>query len=167
MCLAPYMSASCTQTERTVFTNDSGWGVAPVICYESIYGDYVADYIRNGANVIFIVTNHGWWGNTPGHRQHLQYASLRAIETRKDIARSANTGISAFIDQKGMIHQATSYWEPAVIRQDVLFNDYTTFYIRYGDIIGRVCILLAIVTLLITIISKFTGNFYFRRSKMR
>ncbi|OFY68588.1 MAG: apolipoprotein N-acyltransferase, partial [Bacteroidetes bacterium RIFOXYA12_FULL_33_9] len=84
-----------TQKERTVFKSlDDTVGVAPVICYESVYGEFVSDYVKNGADLIFIITNDGWWEDTPGYKHHLSYASLRAIETRRSIARSANTGIS-------------------------------------------------------------------------
>lgn len=126
-----------TQATRDVFFSLNGVGVAPVICYESVFGDYVADYIRNGAQTIFIITNDGWWGNTPGHVQHLHYASLRAIETRRSIARSANTGISCFINQRGDILQATAYDQPATVRGQVTLNSAQTFYVRYGDLIGR------------------------------
>ncbi|MCK9617540.1 MAG: apolipoprotein N-acyltransferase [Lentimicrobiaceae bacterium] len=113
--------------------------IAPIICYESVYGEYVASFVRNGAELIFVITNDGWWGNTPGHRQHLTFSSLRAIETRRSIARSANTGISAFVNQRGDITQATPYWTPAVIKQQINANDTITFYVRYGDFIGRAC----------------------------
>lgn len=89
------------QRERSVFESGST-KIAPVICYESIYGNYIGDYIRNGAEAIFIMTNDGWWDDTPGYHQHLAYGILRAIEFRKPIARSANTGISCFVDAKGM-----------------------------------------------------------------
>lgn len=112
--------------------------VAPVICYESIYGDFVTGYIRNGAQLIFIITNDGWWEDTPGHRQHLQYARLRAIETRRSIARSANTGISAFINQRGDILMATSYWEPRVISHTLNATNRKTFYVRFGDYLGNI-----------------------------
>ncbi len=125
--------------ERTVFTRESdGLKIAPVICYESVYGEYVTEYINKGANLIFVITNDGWWGNTPGHRQHLTFSKLRAIETRRSVARSANTGISCFIDQCGDISQATDYWVPAVIRQKINANDAITFYVRYGNYIARV-----------------------------
>src|SRR5690606_15737264 len=88
-----------SQEEPSVFYSQIGIGAAPVICYESIWGDYVADYIRKGAQFIAIVTNDGWWGNTSGKDQHLLYAKLRAIENRRWVARSANTGISGFINQ--------------------------------------------------------------------
>ena len=66
------------------------------------------DYVRSGADLLSIITNDGWWKDTPGYRQHLTYASLRAIETRRAIARSANTGTSAFVDVLGNILQPTS-----------------------------------------------------------
>ena len=120
---------------------------APVICYESVYGDYVGSYIRRGANLICIITNDGWWSDTPGYRQHLQYARLRAIEHRRSIARSANTGISCFIDQTGTVYQKTEWWVPAVIRQEVNLNDELTFYSRVGDFPGRIGLLTALLLL--------------------
>lgn len=91
--------------------------VAPSICYESVYGDFMSEYIRKGAEVICIITNDGWWGNTPGHKQHLSYAKLRAIETRKQVIRCANTGISGFIDEFGNISQAQPYWESPLLTE--------------------------------------------------
>ncbi|MDR0438485.1 MAG: apolipoprotein N-acyltransferase [Bacteroidales bacterium] len=134
---------------REVFISQYGTPpFAPVICYESIYGDFVAGFVRNGAQFLCIITNDGWWGNTPGHRQHMRYAKLRAIETRRDIARCANTGISAFINQRGDVSQATPYWEEAVIAQNVKANSKITFYVKYGDYIGRISLFLAGILLL-------------------
>jgi apolipoprotein N-acyltransferase len=136
-----------TQRERSVFSSGSG-KVAPVICYESVFGEYVTGYIRKGAQAIFIMTNDGWWDDTAGHRQHLRFASLRAIETRRPIARSANTGISAFINQRGDISQATRYDEPIAIKSDIAFNDATTFYVVWGDMIARIAVFTTILLLL-------------------
>jgi len=133
--------------ERTVFIRPGdSLKIAPVICYESVFGSYVTQYIRKGANLIFVITNDGWWGNTPGHRQHFTFSQLRAIETRRSIARSANTGISAFIDQRGDVFQETKYWEPAVIRQAINANDEITFYVKHGDYIARLSAFTAIST---------------------
>ena len=132
--------------ERKVFTHQGGlFRVAPVICYESVYGEFVAGYVRNGANIIFIITNDGWWGDSPGHRQHLEFAKLRAIETRRSIARSANTGISAFFDQRGDIYQATPYVEQAAIRQSLTLNETKTFYVKNGDYLARISAFLSII----------------------
>lgn len=142
------------QEERTVFVNEQGTGVAPAICYESIYGDFMTSYIRNGADLIFIITNDGWWGNSPGHKQHLQYAVLRAIETRRSIARSANTGISAFINQRGDILQPTEYGEQKVIKSTIKANEELTFYTQYGDFIARTAVWLAAFVLLAGFVKK-------------
>jgi len=144
-----------TQPEREAFTSEVA-AVAPVICYESIFGEYFADYIRKpaSANVVFIMTNDGWWDHTAGHRQHLAFASLRAIETRRAIARSANTGISAFINQRGDIEQPTAYEEAVAIRQKIYLNSEETFYVRWGDLIARVAIFTSIILLLNTFVKS-------------
>lgn len=126
------------QDKPSVFYSQSGIGAAPVICYESIWGEYVGDYVKQGAQFIAIITNDGWWGNTSGKDQHLLYAKLRSIETRRWIARSANTGISAFINQRGDIVQQTKWWVPAVLKSDINLNSTLTFYTKHGDYIARV-----------------------------
>ena len=133
------------QEERGVFTGTDGTKVAPVICYESIYGEYLNDYIKNGAELIFVITNDGWWRDTPGYKQHNQYARLRAIETRRSVARAAKTGISGFIDPKGRFYQQTPWWEEAVIKQQIPKNDKLTFYVRNGDYLGRLAVFLMIL----------------------
>jgi apolipoprotein N-acyltransferase len=122
--------------------------IAPVICYESIFGEFVSEYVSKGASLIFIITNDGWWGNTPGFRQHLLYGRLRAIETRRSIARSGNTGISCFINQRGDIIQSTAWWKPDVIKGVINRNSRKTFYVRNGDIIGRVSCCISILLLI-------------------
>ena len=118
------------------------------VCYESVYGEYYTQYIRQGAKAMTIITNDAWWGDTPGYRQHLSYASLRAIETRRAIARCANTGISAIISPSGEILQPTPWWEPAVIKSQIPLRDDITFFVRNGDITGRICSFIFILLLL-------------------
>ncbi len=144
-----------TQPSPTVFFSADSTGVAPVICYESIYGDYVTEYIKKGAQAIFIITNDGWWHDTPGYRQHCLYASLRAIETRRDIARAANTGISCFINQLGEISQPTKWWTDDAIQQKINLNDSLTFYVLYGDYIGVIASILSFLFLLLFLTSAF------------
>lgn len=126
-----------TQDKRTSFTNAiNKTSVAPVVCYESVFSDYVTEYVRNGASLIFIITNDGWWEDTPGKFQHLNYARLRAIENRRQIARSANTGISCFINEFGVISKPTGWWVEAVIEENIYPNNQLTFFSRFGDIIS-------------------------------
>lgn len=118
------------------------------VCYESVYGEYYTGYVRKGARAMAIITNDAWWGDTPGYKQHLSYASLRAIETRRAIARCANTGISAIISPSGEITQPTPWWEPAVIKGEIPLRDDITFYVAHGDITGRLCSFVFILLLL-------------------
>lgn len=133
--------------------------IAPVICYESIYGDYVGDYINKGGDLIFVITNDGWWEDTPGYKQHLSYSRLRAIETRRSIARSANTGISCFINQRGDISQATNWWIPDVITGKINSNTETTTYTQFGDYFGRVFAAISALMLLWNWVVKIKSKF--------
>ncbi len=130
------VSTKATQEDRSVFVSNDGTKVGPIICYESVYGEYVTDYVKNGAQFLAIITNDAWWNETQGHKQHLSFASLRSIETRRDIARSANTGISAFINQKGEIVARTEYGEKTTLKGKVHLNDRQTFYVKFGDLIA-------------------------------
>ncbi|MBX7183271.1 MAG: apolipoprotein N-acyltransferase [Bacteroidia bacterium] len=138
------------QDERTVFSNPSNVAqkIAPVVCYESIYGEYVGEYVKNGAGLIFIITNDGWWGDSPGYKQHCSYARLRAIEHRRSVARSANTGTSCFINQKGEITQATPFWKPAVIKASINQNQELTFYTKHGDYLAKASLILSLLIVL-------------------
>lgn len=148
-------SLGIQETRAVFFTPGKEVGIAPVICYESIYGEYVAEYIKNGARLIFIITNDGWWGDTPGYKQHLVYGRLRAIETRTSIARSANTGISCFIDERGEISEQLGWWQQGAIRKQLPLNSKITFYVRYGDYIARIASFAAVLLLLYSISLRF------------
>ncbi|MFM7023873.1 MAG: apolipoprotein N-acyltransferase [Flavobacteriales bacterium] len=125
------------QENRSVFrAPDSSLSIAPIICYESIYSDYVAEYVQNGAQLLFIMTNDGWWDDSPGYQQHFAYAKLRAIENRRSIARSANTGTSGFIDQRGDIISATDFWVPDAVSASINANDELTLFTRFPKAIG-------------------------------
>lgn len=135
-----------TQAQRSAFASSDG-KVAPVICYESVFGDFSTGYIRAGAQAIFVMTNDGWWDDTPGHRQHLWFASLRAIETRRGVARSANTGISGFINQRGDIGQTLAYGQTGALRERMAFNQDVTFYVTWGDLIARIALFTSLLFL--------------------
>lgn len=127
-----------TDKERVAFSNPYNKGkMAPIICYESIYGEFVTDYVKKGANFLGIMTNDSWWGVTEGHKQLLSYAKLRAIETRREIARAANSGISAHINAKGEITADTFYGDQTALFAKVNLYDTMTFYTRAGDLLSR------------------------------
>lgn len=138
------------QKERSVLVDaSSGIRAIPVICYESVFGEHVAAHVRNGGNLITIMTNDAWWGHTPGHLQHLSFARIRAIETRRAVARSANTGISCFVDQRGDLHEVTTWWQADARRHTVMLNDTLTFFVRHGDIVGRTAVWCAALMLVL------------------
>jgi len=144
-----------TQKEAEVFTHPvTNIKAAPIICYESIYGEHVTKYIHKGANFLAIITNDSWWGRTQGHQQLLSYARLRAIENRRAIARSANSGISAFIDQKGEIISQLAYETKGALKTSIKANNKITFYTQYGDYIARISFLITGLFLLIGLFVK-------------
>lgn len=130
--------------EEPMLVEASGIKFAPIICYESVYGEYVTYFTRKGAEIITVITNDGWWQTTAGHKQHRMFSQIRAIENRRSVARSANTGISCFIDQRGEIIEEIPYGEAGAIRKEINRNDYITFYVKYGDIFGRISLFLAL-----------------------
>lgn len=145
------VSTLSTQEYRKVFRNGNHVA-APIICYESVYGEYVTDYVNKGADFLAIITNDGWWSTSQGHKQHLSLAKLRAIENRRSIARSANTGISALINQRGDIKQALGYGKKGVLKGEISTSTQRTFYSVHGDYIYRI----AMLTLVIILLTSFT-----------
>jgi len=144
-----------TQETPSVFFNQNREaGIAPIICYESVYGEYMNQYARQSAVLYAIITNDGWWDDTPGYIQHLAYARLRAVEARRSIVRSANTGISAIINSRGEIVKQTDWWEPATLKGKVSLNHELTFYVKYGDYLGRIAAFVAPLLLLLTLVKK-------------
>lgn len=142
-----------TQDYRGVFfSSGDSTGVSPIICYESVYGEFVTGYVKNGANLLFVVTNDGWWGDTPGYHQHNSFSSLRAIETRRSIARSANTGISCLINQRGEVMQELGWWKRGALKGTLNANDSLTYYVKNGDYIGRSAAFFALLIALIHIV---------------
>ena len=146
------VSSRVTQNNRSVFNQNSlSKKIAPIICYESIFGEFVTGFTKKGANFFAILTNDAWWGKTPGHRQLLSYSRLRAIENRRDIVRSANTGISAIINARGEIIKKTKYNTKAVLVGEISPRSELTFYSIYGDLIGRWAIFISGILMLIAI----------------
>lgn len=127
------------------------------ICYESAFGGYVSEFARKGADLLFVITNDGWWGDTPGYRQHFEFSKLRAIENRRCVARSANTGTSGFINQRGDVLQKTKYWEEDVIKATLKANRDKTFYTKHGDYLYRFAMWLTYGLLLATLVLTIIG----------
>ena len=131
--------------------------IYPLICYESVFGDIVSEKNPNILkpskvsieSIITIITNDGWWKDTPGYKQHFHYSRLRAIEHRLSIVRSANTGISGVISSNGEIIGSTNWDQETALKVDVpISKRSSTFYNRFGDYIGRIFSFVSILILL-------------------
>ena len=129
-------------------TNDK---ILPLICYESIYGDIIS---QKNPDFLCVITNDGWWKNTAGYKQHFQYSRLRAIEHRKYVVRSANTGISGLIDNRGNVICQTNWDEKIAFTSYLDYVKSRTFYNIYGDYIGRISVFVFIIFLIINIIKS-------------
>lgn len=138
---------------------DTGYRVSPImagektvyvctaICYESIYGELCAQFVRNGAQLLTVITNDSWWNDSPGHRQHFEMARLRAVETRRYILRSANGGFSGIIDPMGNVLKRTQYNERTALEGTIFAQDHQTFYTKHGDLLAKIALALTAIGL--------------------
>ena len=126
--------------------------LAPIVCYESIYGDFVSKQVKQGAPFLTVITNDGWWEDSPGYKQHFSFSSLRAIENRRWVVRSANTGKSGVFDEFGRIKKETTYWKEAAFSYPIPLLNRMTFYSKHGDYIGVLSALLSLLMLFTTIV---------------
>lgn len=110
-----------------------------VICYEIIFPDLVRRIVRSGARVLVNITNDAWFGLTSAPHQHLSMAVLRAVENRRCLVRSANTGISAVISPRGAITARTGLFTQAVLPAMIENYAVMTFYTRHGDVFAWLC----------------------------
>ena len=148
------------QKERTVLrTYNNTYAIAPAICYESIYGEFMTAYIRAGANLIAVITNDGWWGNTAGYKQHESYARLRAVETRRWVIRSANTGISCFIDPLGKVFDAQPWDKASAVKMNVPMDNRMTFFVLHGDLLSKIAVGATILLLVWNLVVIFKNKF--------
>ena len=124
--------------DSTVFNDAIGHSqFLAMVCYESIFPEFVASFVKRGAQYLIFVTNDSWWGNTSGARQHNRFAILRAIENRRWVVRCANGGISSFIDPMGRMYDATQMYTETVINRAIEPRSEETFYTRHGDWLAR------------------------------
>ena len=129
--------------EPKVFDLSSTRKVGPVICFESVFGEHVRQLVMNGANYIAVLTNDGWWKDSPGVWQHFGYSRIRAIETRRSVVRSANTGISGCINQRGDVLVQTEIDVCDGVSSRIGMNNSITFYVSHGDYLGWISLFLS------------------------
>ncbi len=121
--------------------------IGNLICYEIIFPDLARKVTERGANLLVTITNDAWFGRTAAPYQHFSMAVFRAIENRVPVARSANTGISGFIDSRGRIMSKSDIFVDAILTEEISVGQERSFYSKYGDIFAFSCMIIS--TLLI------------------
>lgn len=152
-------SFSARKSNDHLFQSADGTRVTPLICYESAFGEATGSYVRKGAKALFVLLNEGWYKHWQGAAQFMHFSVLRAIETRRSIARSSNGGISCFISPRGEVLKSASFNVPGAINQTMVLNNDITLYTRYGDFMGLIGVL-TWISILVSYASKRFFNFF-------
>ena len=130
-------------TQRRVFTT-SGHSYGVFVCYESIFGDEVREFAKNGAEVLVNISDDGWYGDTGAPWQHLNMARMRAIENHRWLLRSTNTGVTTAIDPYGRLVGEAPRHVRAAFTLPFRFEQGTTFYTRHGDWFAWLCVVISL-----------------------
>ena len=130
----------------------------PYICYDAIFGDLVREAIRNGSRLMVNITNDGWFGRSTAPYQHLNLIRYRAIENGMPVARLANSGVSAFIDQYGHYDGNTEIFTDRVVQRKVPLKTRDTLYSRIGDAVEMLLLIFFAVYLTATLLLSFINR---------
>jgi apolipoprotein N-acyltransferase len=155
-------------TEYTVFSlTNSDVQVAPLICFEDTIGELTRRFVlpsetNPGANLLVDITNDGWFLRSGGSHQHLANAIFRCVETRRPMARAANTGVTCFINEFGRVTQMLRDDTGSTFIEGVLTGEIKvptehelTFYTRHGELFAKSCaIVTAIVALAMFVVRR-------------
>jgi apolipoprotein N-acyltransferase len=154
--LGGYTGTYSPRQERTSFgVPDTSTVILPIVCFESIFGPYCARNLPEEKGFICMITNDGWWKNTPGYLHHFNFSLVRAIENRRDFIRVANTGISALINARGRVMDKTPWWEKATLKGEIHLRGGRTFFARHGDYIGRLSLISGMLLVFCGVIRKY------------
>jgi apolipoprotein N-acyltransferase len=134
--------------------NGDSTSFSGMICYELIYPEYVREFVRKGAKFLVVVSNDSWWGNTSGAYQLAAYTAIRAVETRRWIVRCANGGISGVLDPAGRLISGTSMYEAATFAENIRAMETQTFFVRYGDFVGKGSLFGSVLFLIFAFVRK-------------
>jgi apolipoprotein N-acyltransferase len=135
--------------DRIAPLNSKDFSSGVLICFEAIFPRMAREQTRAGAHVLINITNDAWFGNTSAPHQHLSMSVFRAVENRRPLIRSANTGFSAFVDSAGRVQVRSGLFEEGVLMETVALSEPSmTFYTRHGDLFARLMLLLTALSFL-------------------
>jgi len=118
--------------------------LAGVVCFESVFPDFIAEFVNRGAQFITVVTNDSWYGKSSGPYQHKEIGVLRAVENRRSVVRCANGGVSCIINPLGITEKETELFKRTYLVGDVKLNSDKTFYTKYPLIIPMISLAFSI-----------------------
>lgn len=125
---------------------DQSVKLGATICYEGIFPEITRRFTAEGAQLMLNLTNDAWYGVSSAALQHLSMYSMRAVESGRAVARAANTGITAWIDPFGRVHDATEIYTDAMVIADIPLQSEQTPYVRFGDWVAFPCAILALLS---------------------
>jgi apolipoprotein N-acyltransferase len=144
--------------DYTLFRLTNGVEIAPLICFEDTIGDLARQFVLRGANLLVNVTNDAWFLHSAGSQQHLANAIFRCVETRRPMARAANTGVTCFVNEFGRVTQILQDETGGTFTEGVLTGEIKvptdgelTFYARHGELFAKVCAGVTITTIIVMI----------------
>jgi apolipoprotein N-acyltransferase len=114
--------------------------VGVLVCFEGIFPELARTYVREGARLLVNISNDAWYKRSSAPYQHLAMTVFRAVENRVPLVRATNTGISAIIDSRGELHDATPIFQEAVVTGTVRLGEGNTLYDRLGDMFAWLCL---------------------------
>jgi apolipoprotein N-acyltransferase len=153
--LGGYTGTYSLRQESTRFVlPDALTSILPIVCFESIFGPYCSRNLPEEKGFICMITNDGWWKNTPGYQKHFNFSPVRAIENRRDFVRVANTGISALINARGVVIARTPWWKKTTLKGKIHLRRGKTFFAKHGDYLGRFSLVSGIFLILYAWIRK-------------
>ena len=119
--------------------------IGAMICYENLYPEMSADAVREGAQLLTAITNEGFFAGSQGQYQLAAFSRFRSIETRRAVVRAAATGITRTTDKFGRITAEVPTWSEQILRTKISLSDEQTFYVRFGDWLPKLCLLVNIL----------------------
>lgn len=141
---------------------------SPAICYEILFSDFILDSVRKGADVIVNITNDSWFGHWAEPELHIALSTFRAIETRRSVIRSTNTGITSLILPNGELVGRTAYGTEDLLKMDVPILDHSgykdTILLQYGNVFGYIALSLSFIITFVSLFLYFRKRYEFKKS---